>query len=261
CRGRSGSDARAFRDDRERDPRNRRERDPRRRGALQRGTLRRTHWRPRRHRPLGYALAARMCERFGRGRFDLGPRRHRRPLERATPTGDARRRARARTRYRPKSRKREGVPTGRTACRGRPMNLAIVGCGAVGRAVCDLAESYGHRITALADSTSAVTDAAGIDVETALERKIRDGTVGSADPERALDAEYDVLVEATPTTLDDAEPGFSHVLGALERDRHVVLANKGPVAERYDDLRSAERDSAGRVLFEATVGGAIPVLS
>lgn len=141
------------------------------------------------------------------------------------------------------------------------MNLAIVGCGAVGRAVCDLAESYGHRITALADSTSAVTDAAGIDVETALERKIRDGTVGSADPERALDAEYDVLVEATPTTLDDAEPGFSHVLGALERDRHVVLANKGPVAERYDDLRSAERDSAGRVLFEATVGGAIPVLS
>jgi len=43
-----------------------------------------------------------------------------------------------------------------------------------------------------------------------------------------LDGEYDVLVEATPTTLGDAQPGFDHVRTALERDRHVVLANKGP---------------------------------
>jgi homoserine dehydrogenase len=41
----------------------------------------------------------------------------------------------------------------------------------------------------------------------------------------------------------------------------VGVANKGPVAGRYDDLRAAERDSAGTVRFEATVGGAIPVLS
>jgi homoserine dehydrogenase len=141
------------------------------------------------------------------------------------------------------------------------MKLAIIGCGVVGRAVCELAESYGHRVTALADSQSATTDAAGIDAESVLERKTQEKTVGSAAPERALDAEYDVLVEATPTTLGDAEPGFSHARNALERDCHVVLANKGPVAERYADLRAAERDSEGRVLFEATVGGAIPVLS
>jgi homoserine dehydrogenase len=70
-----------------------------------------------------------------------------------------------------------------------------------------------------------------------------------------------VLVEATPTTLGDAEPGFGHVKAALERDRHIVLANKGPVAERYSDVRELERESEGTVLFEATVGGAMPVLS
>lgn len=141
------------------------------------------------------------------------------------------------------------------------MRLAVVGCGAVGSAVCELAERYGHTVTALADSTGTTLDADGIDVERALERKHSDGNVGDDAPERAIEGAYDALVEATPTTLDNAEPGFSHTRRALERDRHVVLANKGPVAERYADVRAAERDSEGTVLFEATVGGAIPVLS
>jgi homoserine dehydrogenase len=141
------------------------------------------------------------------------------------------------------------------------MNLAVVGAGAVGRAVCELAGAYGHRVTALADSESATIDPAGIDPADSLARKEETGRVGSAAPEDALAAEYDALVEATPTTLGDAEPGFAHARAALERDRHVVLANKGPVAERYADLRDLERANRGNVRFEATVGGAIPVLS
>ncbi|WP_115864701.1 homoserine dehydrogenase [Halorussus litoreus] len=141
------------------------------------------------------------------------------------------------------------------------MKLAILGAGAVGRSVADLAGEYDHAVTALADSTSAAVDPDGIDVADALARKDESGRVGADAPADALDAEYDALVEATPTTLDDAQPGFGHVRTALERDRHVVLANKGPVAERYDELRDLERDSEGSVRFEATVGGAIPVLS
>ncbi|RDI71544.1 homoserine dehydrogenase [Halopelagius longus] len=139
--------------------------------------------------------------------------------------------------------------------------LAVVGAGAVGGSVVELAAEYGHTVTAFADSSSAAVDAEGLDPDAVLERKRAEGVVGSDDPEDAVDAEYDVLVEATPTTLGDAEPGFSHARAALERDRHLVLANKGPVAERYGDLMSLARESAGDVRFEATVGGAIPVLS
>jgi homoserine dehydrogenase len=127
--------------------------------------------------------------------------------------------------------------------------------------VVELAASYGHSVVAFADSSSGVVDSEGVDSEAVLARKEREGTVGDDDPSDVLAADYDVLVEATPTTLGDADPGFSHVRTALERDRHVVLANKGPVAERYRDLRRAEANSDGRVLFEATVGGAMPVLS
>ncbi|WP_415380999.1 homoserine dehydrogenase [Halosimplex sp. TS25] len=141
------------------------------------------------------------------------------------------------------------------------MRLAVLGAGAVGASVAELAADYGHTVTALADSSSAAVDPDGIDVASALESKRTDGSVGTAAPEEVLDGEYDVLVEATPTTLGDAQPGFGHVRTALERDRHVVLANKGPVAERYAEMRELERESDGRVLFEATVGGAMPVLS
>jgi len=141
------------------------------------------------------------------------------------------------------------------------VKLAVLGAGAVGRSVVELAGEYGHIVTAVADSGSAAVDPDGLDAAAVVDRKERDGVVGDAAPDDALAAAYDALVEATPTTLGDAQPGFGHVRTALERDRHVVLANKGPVAERYGDLRALERESGGDVLFEATVGGAIPVLS
>ncbi len=141
------------------------------------------------------------------------------------------------------------------------MKLAVIGAGAVGSSVVELASEYGHTVTAVADSTTAAIDADGIDVEKTLDRKQSEGVVGDETVEEALEAEYDVLVEATPTTLGDAQPGFGHVERALSRDRHVVLANKGPVAERYGELQELATNSAGDLRFEATVGGAIPILS
>ncbi|MFP9060402.1 homoserine dehydrogenase [Natrialbaceae archaeon A-chndr2] len=143
------------------------------------------------------------------------------------------------------------------------MRLAILGAGAVGASVADLAAEYGHQVVGLADSSTAAVADSGeeIDVPGALERKAGNEPLGESSLEDVFETDYDVLIEATPTTLGEAEPGFSHCQRALEADRHVVLANKGPVAERYDELRDLERASAGSIRFEAAVGGAIPVLS
>ncbi|MFW5922445.1 MAG: homoserine dehydrogenase [Halodesulfurarchaeum sp.] len=141
------------------------------------------------------------------------------------------------------------------------MKLAVMGAGAVGQSVAQLASEYGHTIAGIADSRGAVWDPEGIDVNEALGRKRTDGSVGTNTPEDLLETDYDVLVEATPTTLGDAEPGFTHVTEALALDRHVVLANKGPMAERYDEVMAAAADSTGSVRFEATVGGAIPAIA
>ena len=141
------------------------------------------------------------------------------------------------------------------------MRLAIVGAGSVGRAVLNQASQRGHSVVAIADSSAAAVDPDGLDAAEILRRKAQEGQVGSAAPDTLFEAPYDVLVEATPTTLESAEPGFGHVERALSADRDVVLANKGPVAERYQDLQALVDGSAGRVRFEATVAGAIPVMA
>ena len=141
------------------------------------------------------------------------------------------------------------------------MRLAIVGAGSVGRAVLAQAARRGHTVVAVADSSAAAVDVDGLDPEEVLTHKASTGRVGSADVDALFDAPYDVLIEATPTTLDTAEPAFGHIERALAADRDVVLANKGPVAERYAELQALADASTGRVRFEATVAGAIPVMA
>ena len=141
------------------------------------------------------------------------------------------------------------------------MKLAIIGAGTVGTSVAEMAATYGHTVTALTDSTSASIDPDGLDVEATLSQKRDTNDIGTDSVEDALASEYDVLVEATPTTLDTAQPAYDHIRAAFERDRDVVLANKGPVAQRYADVRALERESEGELRFEATVGGAMPVIS
>jgi homoserine dehydrogenase (EC 1.1.1.3) len=141
------------------------------------------------------------------------------------------------------------------------MRLAIIGAGSVGRAVLDQASHRGHSVVAIADSSTAAVDPAGVDAAEVLRRKAQEGQVGAAAPDALFEAPYDVLIEATPTTLGSAQPGFGHVERALRADRDVVLANKGPVAERYEDLQVLVDGSEGRVRFEATVAGAIPIMA
>lgn len=141
------------------------------------------------------------------------------------------------------------------------MRLAIIGAGRIGSGVAELAHEYGHEVTAMSDSRGAVIDPDGIDITAALERKKQENVIGDQPVEDAIEGPYDVLVETTSTAIGDAEPAFSHIRTALERNRHVVLGNKGPMAERYRDIYELEHESSGSVRFEATVGGVMPVLS
>jgi homoserine dehydrogenase len=141
------------------------------------------------------------------------------------------------------------------------MRLGVIGRSNVGTGIVELAEEYGHIVTAFCDSQSTIINDEGIDVEATVSKGRSGDHLGEDGPTKVLSADYDVLIEATPTTLDDAEPGFSHVREALERDRHVVLANKGPLALRYREVRELERESAGTIRYGATTGGVLPIIT
>ena len=76
------------------------------------------------------------------------------------------------------------------------------------------------------------------------------------------DLPADIVVEMTPLRVDlRGEPATTHVRTALEAGKHVVSANKGPVAWAYRRLADLARAHGRRFLFESTVMDGTPLFS
>lgn len=73
-------------------------------------------------------------------------------------------------------------------------------------------------------------------------------------------AEADVLVEASPTNLQTAQPALDYMRTALARGMHVVTANKGPIALAYDELTVLAAQNGVRLLVEGTVMAGTPCI-
>jgi homoserine dehydrogenase len=148
------------------------------------------------------------------------------------------------------------------------MRIALLGLGSVGKGVSDILkdEKYGFVITAAADSKSGVVAETGsfLDMETVLQRKETTGLCGdpSWTPERIVrEAEYDILVEASPTNAETGEPALSNILAAIRRGKHVVTSNKGPVSIAYHQIRKEADSHNVGFEFEGTVAGAVPIIN
>jgi homoserine dehydrogenase len=159
------------------------------------------------------------------------------------------------------------------------IDLILVGLGNVHQRLLHLLDSrsdllaarYGLRIRVVgaADSRGAVADSDGIDPAALLAHKQAGGSAGALPGGRAGASAQDllklvradVLLEASPVNLVDAEPAISAVLAALGGGLDVVLANKAPLALRFGDVRRAAQASGARFAFSATVCGGLPVVN
>jgi homoserine dehydrogenase len=148
------------------------------------------------------------------------------------------------------------------------MRVALVGFGAVGRGFADAilggaVDETDVDVVLVADSSSVALDEEGLDLQAVKRRKDEDGVVGDGDDVHGAleDADYDVLVEASPTTLGDAEPAFGYMVTAMEKGAHVVTSNKGPLAMRYGEVMEKADEEGVEVRMEGTVGGAIPTIN
>jgi homoserine dehydrogenase len=73
-------------------------------------------------------------------------------------------------------------------------------------------------------------------------------------------AAADVIVEVSPTDLLTGEPATSFIRTALRSGRHVVTANKGPVALHYAELRQLAGQQGLALGIEGTVLSGTPAL-
>ncbi|WP_456436193.1 homoserine dehydrogenase [Methanopyrus sp.] len=157
----------------------------------------------------------------------------------------------------------------------RQARLFVIGLGAVGlglmRLLAKKRDAYARefgidvRVVGVADSRG-VWVKNDLNPAEVLKAKRELGTVAevgeSGDALQVMEeVEFDVLVELTPTDIETGEPGLSHIMKAIELGRHVVTANKGPLAVAYGEIMEAAEEAGVVVRYEATAGGAMPVFN
>lgn len=152
------------------------------------------------------------------------------------------------------------------------MKILLLGFGNVGQALANLVAKHpgiqGQFVGIVTRDHGAVIDSTGIaptEAVAAFQRNGRfDASLRGWSPLEAASAlqtlEYDVLVELTTLSIENrGEPAASHIRSALRKKKHVVCANKGPIAFAYRELRDLALRSGCRLLFESTVMDGAPI--
>ncbi len=91
--------------------------------------------------------------------------------------------------------------------------------------------------------------------------KCKDFSKGKTSVEMIEDSGADVMIETTPTSIKDGQPGLTHIEKALEEGMHVVTSNKGPMVVAFKKLTDLAKKKGLELRYEATVAGALPVFS
>jgi homoserine dehydrogenase len=129
------------------------------------------------------------------------------------------------------------------ASSSRPIGIALVGCGTVGRGVYEAVRRYSQAYELHHVVVREAERYVGIENLT-------------TDPSVVFDANIDVVIICT--TADRL--AYPLIVAALNAGRFVITANKAAVAAHGLALASHTRGAGRRLWYSAAVGGALPVL-
>ncbi len=151
------------------------------------------------------------------------------------------------------------------------VRISIIGFGNIGGGVAevirrkreDIVKKYGLvlKIVGLADLKGVIINENGLSEEEIMKFKTGEKVEKMRTLDLIKELTHEVTVEATPTNIENGEPGLTHIITALEAGRNVVTSNKGPLALEYRRLMELAAKRGKEIRFGATVGGAMPIIS
>lgn len=133
------------------------------------------------------------------------------------------------------------------------MRIALLGYGTVGSGVVEVLEKNRELISARAGKEIEVKYI--LDLKDFSGQKIQEKIVHEYDV-ILNDGEVEIVVEA----MGGIEPAYTYVKNALLAGKSVVSSNKALVAKYGAELMKIARGKHVNFLFEASVGGGIPIL-
>ena len=122
-------------------------------------------------------------------------------------------------------------------------------------AICDSIKGNVHNSMGL--SPAALLDAIKMDGHL----KNLSGVKPDWDAFQAIkECDADIVVELSNTDLKTGQPALAHLRAALERGKHIVTTNKGPIALHYGELAKRARAHGVILGIEGTVMSGTPSL-
>lgn len=134
--------------------------------------------------------------------------------------------------------------------------IAILGLGTIGSAVARLIKKRTAAIERDYGLSLAVTRV----LERGPERAARADLAGEIVTDQVDQVVEDDRVQVVVEALGGETPAADYIEQALRAGKHVVTANKEAVSKHFDRLQRAAHESGTALLFEASVGGGIPLL-
>ena len=132
------------------------------------------------------------------------------------------------------------------------IQIAILGLGTVGTGVAKVAAENARQIERKLGEP--------LQVKTILVRHFKDGPYRQLMTDDFKKIEEDDSIRVVVEAIGGVEAAYEYTRRALEAGKHVVTANKQLVAEKGCELLALARKKNVSYLFEASVGGGIPVL-
>ena len=133
------------------------------------------------------------------------------------------------------------------------VNIAVMGYGTVGSGVVEVINTNGKRINQRAGdeiNIQYVLDLRDFPGDPIQEKLVHDFDVIVNDPD------VQIVVEV----MGGIEPAYTFVKRCLQAGKSVATSNKALVAKHGAELLSIARDNNINFLFEASVGGGIPII-
>ncbi len=137
------------------------------------------------------------------------------------------------------------------------VGVGLIGLGVVGSGVVRALAERGDYFARQVGAPIVVRGAAVRDPAKPRNAPI-DPALITADVDSLLD---DPSIQVVIEVMGGEEPAHRYVLRALEAGKHVVTANKELMAKRGPELLALARERGCYLLFEASVGGGIPLIA
>ena len=138
----------------------------------------------------------------------------------------------------------------------KKINVGLIGFGTIGVGVAKILAENHEVIQKRLGAAVCLAKIADLDITTDRGIAVNDGVLTTSVDDIIENPEIDIVIEL----IGGYEPARTFILKALKNNKHVVTANKALLAKHGDELFETVDEKGLSIGFEASIGGAIPII-